>query len=77
MLDVVGGALMLVVGIVVLFLSISRMPKRERPPKIVKPPPLPLTLDALDAAFVVRTLGRLGLDLEPVKPVGRPPGGRR
>jgi hypothetical protein len=35
MLDVIGGALMLVVGIVVLFLSISRMPKRERPPKIV------------------------------------------
>src|SRR5688572_2664719 len=25
-------------------------------------------------AFVVRTLGRLGLDVEVVKPVGRPPG---
>ena len=25
-------------------------------------------------AFVVRTLARLGLDVEPVRPIGRPPG---
>ena len=25
-------------------------------------------------AFVVRTLGRLGLDVEPIRPVGRPSG---
>ena len=27
-------------------------------------------------AFVVRTLARLGLDVEPVRPIGRPPGGK-
>ena len=26
-------------------------------------------------AFVTRTLQRLGLNLEPIKPIGRPPGG--
>jgi hypothetical protein len=25
-------------------------------------------------AFVTRAIGRLGLDLEPIKPLGRPPG---
>ena len=28
-------------------------------------------------AFVARQLARLGLDVEPLKPIGRPPGGRR
>jgi hypothetical protein len=36
----------------------------------------PLLRDELaNRAFVVRTLGQLGLDLEPVKAIGRPPSG--
>jgi hypothetical protein len=35
----------------------------------------PLLRDELaNRAFVTRAIGRLGLDLEPVKPIGRPPG---
>jgi hypothetical protein len=47
MVDAIGGAL-IVVGIVVLILLGLRLPKRESPLKIVKPPPLPLTLDEVE-----------------------------
>jgi hypothetical protein len=33
-----------------------------------------LKAELANRAFAVRTLARLGLDLDPVKPVGRPPG---
>jgi hypothetical protein len=33
-----------------------------------------LRAELANRAFVVRSLARLGLDVEPVRPMGRPPG---
>ena len=59
-MEVIGIAL-IVVGIVVLFMLGARGPKRESPLKIVKPPPLPPTVQPQSNVFdELERLGQAG-----------------